>query len=1264
MSTSNGLLEPKSSLPTFTSISDQPNREFSHAGSSNASSSRSATRSRTRSNNGNDDRQSPSVSVREESIQRENAPYSVSGTVKRAKRSSGGFLLDSSPTSSRLSRSILNRRSLKGKERHEESPLSVAKIRRLDNQGSSSSVRGSLLSSDIRSSPAENNNDGSRQSSRNAAGSSNHSQKSSNKADVPSFGFDTDPAQIVDMALRLNEGRKRQVSGKRFVSAGTPSKRVVSGAPSSLRSSPPNRPLQNGSVKPTPRKTLNPEPATPPRPDREVALHTVETTPRDAFSPEQDEDDEQDMQISRATQNRVAKAKAYFELAYQHRRLLSHLPPVRTPDAYFNPENPGYDSKVYNPLQYARNRKLRFRERHSFNAEVEGWHDLEKIRPWVDAVVSSHPETHHDPRQCIRLPPLTLVEAEAKDSDDDENDKTRAHMHHGRPRRPKSDWVTHPGDLIADAFWTEQGLNKQKIYNRDNEPVYPPGTKFMFSGWRNRTPLNVPEELKASSPEVSPTANKKMIDSPPDLPAFESAHKDHTWERARSKFGKTLKKRSKKDKNQKTNIFDTSSESSDSNTSSGEDKQRRGRKRPDKDQKLALSDGDPFAKPVQPAQRGQSTKSNEVDPTSQGAHRNSVDHASLLKYLQRSNTSTTAFTDDTDQSKTSKRRKLLETIRLDSDYAGRSSFEYDSTAPGTPVAHGFPSIAINLSPPNSRSPSPSRRGSNSFLGAIKDKSLDAVNLGDRKDHIDRTDFARMTSHRPSRSRSSFARSKNHSRSTSPMTRGISPTTRQKKASVDESFAFPAEHRGSNISKVSSRTNESHRHHRVRGIFKGGRIAELVGNEVSRVGDYIWKREPPRTNVMDGGSISGYETDSDEFSDSAEKPVKKIPDRDARLSLTNSHTSGRSPSPTSKSPKLAQPSAQQFHIQGLPSFTSPFQRDREDQQKKNEAQSPGGTPVKTEDDNAEPVSTGAAQRPGRSPRFDRLAPPKLDIRAATPDGRRNSYGFGVALDMTRTLSASETYNSAINGEARRPREGRLSSVALSRPYYKDSANTSQNDLALTRTQSMAPKHVTVHDFARVRGLLASVAVKATNMAKYCDEIPRPQSDFLYSAFETTRASGSEIDKHLPIPRKQEHVVAARHLIEHLNTQSSGFNDRLTHFTSTTMVNLQREMQILEDKTESSLFPRLQRLSDEAGQLAQKLTTTSTLAVRSVNDEVVEAARLRRRGPYRLSRALWFKLIEWGVVGLLWGIWFVVKIIRVVVGLTKGFWTLIAWLLWLQ
>ena len=475
MSTSNALNAPSTTLPTFKSVRDQSNRNSGYAESSNDSSSRSAAgRSQTsqaRSYEGSET--SKRISLADQP-QQENVGYHLNGTIRRSKRSSGGFLLDSSPNSSHISRSLLSKKSVKGKEKPEKQNISVPKKRaQLDDHESYSPRRGSPLSSEIRSSPVVHDHasllhDPQRGTSSHHADSSSRSNASnSSRPNASSYGFDTDPAQIVDMALRLNAGRQRQASMKRFVSSATDARRVVSAATSfPARSSPPRQAvrLYESLRQPTKRKPFDVDPISPQQRTGDLS-EDVHTSPMfvGGSSTEQDAaNDDEGMQISHATQNRVAKAKQYFELAYEHRRLLSHLPPLRKPDANINPNQPGYGSKAYNPLQYARNRKLRFRERKPIMAEDDGWHDVEKVRIWVDAVVNSHTETEHSPLECVRLPPLTLVDEELQDADhDSDRDRWRAPQP-GKPRRPKSDWVTHPGDQIADAFWTEQGLNKQK----------------------------------------------------------------------------------------------------------------------------------------------------------------------------------------------------------------------------------------------------------------------------------------------------------------------------------------------------------------------------------------------------------------------------------------------------------------------------------------------------------------------------------------------------------------------------------------------------------------------------------------------------------------------------------------------------------------------------------------------------------------------------------------------------------------------------------
>lgn len=1276
MSTVDEQQRSRVSLPAFTSIQDHPNHFGRLGASSIASSSRSNEKPWTTSSTDKDNGSNISdASGRRDDIDMDDprktsenqGQHPINGTIRRSKRASGGFLIGSSPTSSHLSRSTISHQESKGKNRESyklSDPPSRAhnerSVHRLDTKGSP--LSSNPAASDTGAPTLRLKAPQHETAQFSSTDAERHVKSRSKRA---TYGFDTDPARIVDMALRLTEGRRRHVSGRGTLAEMNAPRRTVSSATSRLDQSPSRgqRDLRaaSGGLNDShrhhdPRLRRRELPA-----EEKVASSAlpIQDDGSSALPFEQDAVNEaSDMSISKATQNRVNKAKEYFELAYEHRRLLSHLPPLRSPDAPYDQDKPGYVSRRYNPLQYCRNRKLRFRERQPKNAEGEGWHDVLKVRAWVDAVINNHAETRHDPLECVRLPPLTLLDDEQLA---EEQWKAKA-VTTGKPRRPKSDWVTHPGDMLADQWWTEQGMNKQRIYNRDNEPIFPAGTKFRFSGWRNPTPIDVPAELKSSSPEASPTFERQVsVPAPPALPTFESAHKDHGWNRARLRFGHALDKTSKGLKQREDDAFNTST---DSFSSDNRRKQSRGRKREaQRGGRFALSEGDPFAPSIQSSNPKKAEK--DASPKRDQGHE-TKDYANVLRHLRRS--STTLSNDELEKHK-AKRSLLLDNLKLEhNNDAGRNSLDYDSTAPPTPA---IPSIAINLSPPVSRSPSPDLRRRSVLLTAVKDK------LPGTKERIDRTDFANA----PSSSRSKEPSSKRHSqahdssRGTSPfskdVSRGTSPFTRLRETTpTDDGTSAALEPRGSNLSKTHTTTNESiaSKSHRVRGIFKGGRIAELVGNEVSRVGDFIWKRDPPRrSDITDEGSISGYESDSEDLPEqrhSQQGSRVGVLRQDAAYSQDNASKANGSPAS-----ETSVQDSPQYHIQGLPSFTSPFQRDKDAQDRRRSSQSPGGTSQKryaqNNDDEGDPVSTSAtAARAGKSPRFERLAPPKLNIRAATPDRhRKDSYGFGAAFDLGRTRSASQLYNSAINGQSSKSRR-----ESHSRPQpLSRYASRSGHELARTISNdsvSVSGKPVKTSDMLRVRAILVAIAVKATNIADFCDAIPPSQSPFLYSSFECTGASGDEINKHLPARRRDEHFIAGQHLITHFGNQGGIFNDKLSQFTQTTTMALHKEIQILEDRADKTLFPRLQSLSDTAGQLAQKLTTTSTLAVKSVNDDVSEAMRLKRRGTVRFGRWFGYKLIEIGVVGVLWLIWLVVTVVRFALGLVRGCWKVFAWLFWLR
>ena len=79
---------------------------------------------------------------------------------------------------------------------------------------------------------------------------------------------------------------------------------------------------------------------------------------------------------------------------------------------------------------------------------------------------------------------------------------------------------------------------------------------------------------------------------------------------------------------------------------------------------------------------------------------------------------------------------------------------------------------------------------------------------------------------------------------------------------------------------------------------------------------------------------------------------------------------------------------------------------------------------------------------------------------------------------------------------------------------------------------------------------------------------------------------------------------------------------------------------------------------------KLSSTSTLAVKELNDTIEVAFRRKQRGPVRFFRKAWFAGMEWTVVGLLWLIWAVVSIIQTILGTGRGLVRGVKWLFWID
>lgn len=1217
--------------------------------------------------------------------------------VSTRDRTSAGFLLDSGgdPSySAYLSGFKNDRPDLKGKSKRDGSGLMATKRRSRD------SYRSSIGSSPLATKVTTLDDDAEvHAGSPSQGGSSMYAPKS--QYEPQTVGYDTDPVQIVNLALSLSEGRRRQVSGMRIASGDTGIRRSISTSHGTdLRGTR----LQGGIGQFLHSERQFSRNLSPQTDDHghtaagKTFSRSTGMTPSYLQSVAADESDTGLRgglyDISDITFTRVQRAKDHFELLYEHRRLLAHLPPLRGP-AQSAPKW-AVEGRVYNPLQYVRNRKVRFQEKKPIESDAEGWHDVQQVRAWVSAIIEGHSEPRTDPNECIRLPELHHLRTATSQEHIDPDACSQSAIAHKRdisqstkPRRPRSDWVVSPGDLLADVYWLEQGLNKTKIEDRDGNKIYPGDVELKHTSVQSGNPTyrqgsqHPPHPPK---PADSSERDLRVPSAPPELPTFTSTGRKRRQrgrgrhrERKRSPGSESddSDRETRRSKRLRKGLIRSRSRSSTSDSDEGKIPRPpiKAGKEDDEDyvtesgaleyymRKMMDRNGKHFSAPSAANNRPSSMERSRSLTKDYDRY-----HSRIASSRERSSSQQRKEFDPKPRSPQSgfgngrKSRTSLEIQGL-----ARASFD-DDTAPSSPSIHQFPSIAIDLSPPPSRSPSPKKKVLHSRINPFRDR-----NQSKQRSGIETTDFAEAQALASSRQRRIDT-----DRESTPFeaeTMDPSPVTKVATRTSDTSMARGASQRArSTVFKPSAGTlNPPDTASRIRGMFKGGRIAELVGHEVSRVGDFVWKRDPPsttRTTSSAASAKSQYLSDTEE-----EVHANGII---SRTQPQPEPVSGSVPPPVDPPGRNSPPSQYLSHpeagdkplyfMNNLPSFTSPSQKDREVQQQRQRKAmlTPESSPP-TGQMALDHISRAAAHHRtiSKSPRLDRLAPPKLNTsQSNSPAGspkwlRRGGYDSGLALAVKEPTSATLKFNDAL-GRSRGafPVTG-LSGLKASRSVSGRSRNwgPSAQDISPERESTA----VTKKDIARARALLLSSGAKARQISLRAHSI-RPQiPQFLLDSVDSPSA---EALQSLRVPRKDEHCLAARNLASRLTAQSATFHTSLDHFTCTTCPSLHTSLQALDDLVENTLTPRVRAAADESGELSMKLTTTSTLAVKGLSDVIEGAMRRRRRGPVRWLRRFGYGIVEWMVVGLLWGIWLVVSVVKVAVGIIRGTYRAVRWLFWID
>ena len=101
--------------------------------------------------------------------------------------------------------------------------------------------------------------------------------------------------------------------------------------------------------------------------------------------------------------------------------------------------------------------------------------------------------------------------------------------------------------------------------------------------------------------------------------------------------------------------------------------------------------------------------------------------------------------------------------------------------------------------------------------------------------------------------------------------------------------------------------------------------------------------------------------------------------------------------------------------------------------------------------------------------------------------------------------------------------------------------------------------------------------------------------------------------------------------------------------------------LRQKCGEQLTMKVQDTTDAADAFTYDLNTHQTLAVKQVNDAIDDMVRRRRR-KLRMVKRIGFTLLEWLVLGVMWWLWFVVVVFKVVHNSVMSIVRGVKWVLW--
>lgn len=1230
-------------------------------------------------------------------------------------RSSGGFLLQTTPapaSETRLSSYTEpdTTRDVKGKRKAEEGDLVVPKRASAHQRHRQKpSLGSSPLATEVINVHSSDHTDKNgafqrdkrfsvqpvaRQSMRSSLNSNGTSAGSATSTDPvllsngrSPIGHDTDPAQIVTLALNLSESRRRNFSSgglliprdaigaRRIISSG----QQTLGLPNSASGGSLRQHLQqqrqvsrNISPKSGRSSSNKGSGSGSPHSQKEQVGNRHST-----LLPDYDAGVADDVvfDASDATLSRANKARVAIELMYEYRRLLQYLPPIPT-NSKSKPatskgaaKHEGEPStglgRLYNPLQYIRNRKVRFRERRPLDAEAAGWKDLDRVRIWVDTVASEREDGISRIDQRFPLPSLDTVSGEYPVADGLQISRVPlpAGSQIRKVERPRMDWEFTSWDLLADAQWLTQDDNLDHIEDRSGKKITTghPNRKDntpRASVESNRSSLRRSESIvreHASPDRVRALAGHSRKDSKDRGRRSLDVHEQ------RSPVSEDNGSRDRKSRWPKKLVRSRSSSDSDDSHRESRRKQNRGRDYAgsrDNLESAALEKQmmEMLAKEVEASRQVDQSPEEDTDATGEpdlkphdGGMRDKYRHRDAKRRPSAPQRMTTDVP-------VIEKRRIAARASFDEDrfHYHRMPFDdLDPTAPNSPTAPGFvPSISINLSPPASPPSavaSPKKTLTSRMGSSRRDRSrsVNRRTIGENDpDSSGTTDVSRQTTNE-----SQLANMLRKEQPTGSSNGLLTPIKTE---------AAGIKYRPLDGNSIRSIKNINGSDSRLRGLFKGGRIAELVGSEVSKVGDMLWRKDNNHASRVASPASSYAASEESDMDDGDTSGLDSSPKND--LSRTTTKDGGESLSKVSTNSDKPR-----YYMSNLPSFRSSFNRDEQ-----------SAKSTKASPDHDHITRQQLAQREsGRSSRFDRLAPPKIDLRGISPPSSREPSPVGSRTRRTynedsRQSSSSRSERGVRSADRRlnamlsipgKAGTGRAPPTGLASLESRPRELRGRPDLEGKRQWSISDRGVSTvrgtvnkRDIARVRALLLSSGVKANEISRRAEEAPEKPAPFLQ------RLEGMFKGPIPHVSRSQEPLVAARIVISNIETNTQRLRDDAEQFSHTTIEKLHDQINAIDEHVTHKLTPLVRNSADDADAFSTELTTTHTLAIKQLNDSINTVLRRRRRRLRYLRRIGW-ATVEWTLLGIMWMVWLVVVIVRLVRGTLAGLIKGLRWLFWL-